>query len=434
MAEPGLTACLIVKDEAAALPSCLAALDRIRPVLREICVYDTGSGDGTPELARRSGCRVVEGYWDDDFARARNAAMDLAQTDWVLSIDADEQLVTETDRMRRLLEFARRERLDTLVLDMDDVRDGVCVSSSPLVRMFRPDVAQFRNRVHEIIAARNGSTLRGARVGRPVAHIAHHGYGPSAAMERRRERNSRLGDVEVSELLAQGADADRLVEALVNRGRSRSIGGEQAAGIEDWESARRLATTSPFRTWAGELLASAHIERRDFAAVSSILTELSREGSDPEQLAWLAGRAFAAAGQPREALECLRQVTQPTSALGLQGGLAPVLQARMMAAAEVGDTETAIEAALPLLARHGVVHGFGRLVLLCWAPRPPEALAARLLAEGVAHRTALVQEFARWGEAGLAVSAALADEGPQVARPAPLAGLSENAGRESSTP
>ena len=64
-------ACLIVKDEEAHLPRCLAALEKLRPLLGRICVYDTGSRDATVELARAAGCVVTQGYWDDDFARAK---------------------------------------------------------------------------------------------------------------------------------------------------------------------------------------------------------------------------------------------------------------------------------------------------------------------------------------------------------------------------
>lgn len=407
MAARMLTACLIVKDEATFLPRCLESLVKLRPTLREICVYDTGSTDGTPELARRAGCRVVQGHWDDDFARARNAAVDLARTDWVLSIDADERVHSDSVRMARLLDYAHRKGLESLVLKLDDIRGGVCVGSCPSVRMHRPEVAHFRNRIHEIVVRKDGMGLRGARVQSDVAFISHHGYGQADAMVRRRERNSRIGDLEVDELVGQHAGADRLVEALVNRGRSRAVGRDAVAGIPDWEVARRLDTDSPFRTWAGELLASAYIERGDITTTAVLLAELSAEGSHEDEVAWLTGRAFLAAGRPWEALACLRSVDRPVTALGWTTSPAPVLQARMLAAAEVGEVDEALAAALPLFARHGVIHGFGRLLLLCWGDRSLEELAVRLVDESTDHLDALGAEFSQLGERGRELAAAL---------------------------
>ncbi len=408
IAAGGVTACLIVKDETAFIADCVRSLMGLRPVVREVCVLDTGSTDGTQDVARRLGCRVVQGAWQDDFALARNTVVALAQTPWVLSIDADEVLHSDTLRLSRLIDTADARGLESLVLELDDVRDGRTVSTTPIVRMFRPEAARFRNRIHEIVVHRDGRPLRGARVPRDVAHLTHHGYGPAAAMQRRRDRNSRIGDLEVDDLLAQGAAADQVVEALVNRGRSKAIGGSEAEGIPDWLAARALTTDSPFRALAGELLASAYIDQGDVSAASHLLGQLGAEGSDASQIAWLAGRAFAAAGRPAEALDCLRHVDRPINARGLVGSAAPVLQARMLAAAEVGDTEEALRSAIPLLARHGVIHGFGRIVLLCRGGHEPEELAGLLVAAGVEHVPALIAEFGRHEGEGARVAAELA--------------------------
>ncbi len=85
-----LSACLIVRDEEQALPRCLASL---RTLVDEVVVYDTGSTDSTGELARQAGARVIEGYWDDDFGRARNACLQHCRGESILWIDADECFV-----------------------------------------------------------------------------------------------------------------------------------------------------------------------------------------------------------------------------------------------------------------------------------------------------------------------------------------------------
>src|SRR5207302_9427841 len=95
-----LAAALIVKDEERLLPACL---DSLQGFVDEIVVSDTGSTDSTRETARAAGPRVIEGYWDDDFARARNAALDACDAHWVLSIDADEVVETDPKQMRPLI-------------------------------------------------------------------------------------------------------------------------------------------------------------------------------------------------------------------------------------------------------------------------------------------------------------------------------------------
>jgi tetratricopeptide (TPR) repeat protein len=93
---PLLTAALIVRDEAAVLEDCL---ESIADVADEIVIVDTGSTDGTIDIARRRGAVVIEHPWADDFAEARNVGLERATGDWVLYIDADERLV-EPDRHR----------------------------------------------------------------------------------------------------------------------------------------------------------------------------------------------------------------------------------------------------------------------------------------------------------------------------------------------
>ena len=93
---PLLTAALIVRDEAAVLNECLASIDG---VVDEIVVVDTGSTDGTCDIARSWGAVLVERPWTDNFSEARNAALDQANGEWILYIDADERLV-DPDRRR----------------------------------------------------------------------------------------------------------------------------------------------------------------------------------------------------------------------------------------------------------------------------------------------------------------------------------------------
>ena len=84
-----VSAAMIVRNERHHLAACL---DRLDGVLDEIIVVDTGSTDGTVELASRPGVRLLQHSWTNDFSAARNAALDAVSCNWVLYIDADERL------------------------------------------------------------------------------------------------------------------------------------------------------------------------------------------------------------------------------------------------------------------------------------------------------------------------------------------------------
>lgn len=86
---PTLGLCMIVKNEAAHLERCIRS---VAPIIDQAVVVDTGSDDETPSLARRLGAQVIETSWPGDFACARNIGLDAIKTDWVLILDADEEI------------------------------------------------------------------------------------------------------------------------------------------------------------------------------------------------------------------------------------------------------------------------------------------------------------------------------------------------------
>jgi len=80
---------MIVKDEAFFLDDCIAA---VASLVDEIVIVDTGSTDGTREIALKYTDRVYDFEWIDDFAAARNFGLERATGDWALVLDADETI------------------------------------------------------------------------------------------------------------------------------------------------------------------------------------------------------------------------------------------------------------------------------------------------------------------------------------------------------
>ena len=86
-----VSASMIVRNEAERLGAALGSLSSLA-CLDEIVVVDTGSTDGTQDIARQFGARVHEQPWQDDFAFHRNHCLELCRNDWLLILDGDEEL------------------------------------------------------------------------------------------------------------------------------------------------------------------------------------------------------------------------------------------------------------------------------------------------------------------------------------------------------
>jgi len=84
-----LSVCLIIKNEENCLERCLSS---IKAIADEIIVIDTGSTDNSVEIASEFGAEVYFIEWLNDFSSARNYSLDQASGEWILIIDADEEL------------------------------------------------------------------------------------------------------------------------------------------------------------------------------------------------------------------------------------------------------------------------------------------------------------------------------------------------------
>ena len=143
---PQLSLCMIVKNEEAILAKCL---ESVKGVVDEMIVLDTGSTDRTVAIAEEYGAKTPRFSWCDDFSAARNEALRHVTGDWVLVLDADEQL-NPAIANRLKTEIAKEQNL---VINL--IRQEIGAKQSPYSltsRLFRhhPKI-QFSRPYHALI-------------------------------------------------------------------------------------------------------------------------------------------------------------------------------------------------------------------------------------------------------------------------------------------
>ncbi|HEX3857848.1 MAG TPA: glycosyltransferase [Verrucomicrobiae bacterium] len=185
-----LSVCLIVKNEEKFLAQCL---DSIRNFAQQIIVVDTGSTDRTIEIAKEFGAEIYSHAWNDDFSAARNAALEHATGDWVLMLDADEELPeAEHEKLR-----ADMKKSDVIACRLPLVnREKETEGQSFVPRFFRnaPGV-YYSGRIHEQVFPSLLALGKswGLKTAFGTAQLLHHGYTKEMVRDRNKiERNLKL--------------------------------------------------------------------------------------------------------------------------------------------------------------------------------------------------------------------------------------------------
>ncbi len=172
---PALTVTIITRDEVDRLEEAVASA----AFADEIVIVDSGSTDGTLELARRLTPRVITRDWPG-YAAQKNFAAGQASHDWILSVDADERLSPDlAAEIRALLAAGPRQAafrvprvsfyLGTWIRSTDWYPDYQ-------VRLYDRRAASWAgDYVHESVRTEGGvGRLRGELLHVPYRDISHH--------------------------------------------------------------------------------------------------------------------------------------------------------------------------------------------------------------------------------------------------------------------
>lgn len=189
MNKSSLSLCMIVKNEAESLADCLQSVQNIAD---QIVIVDTGSSDETISIAENFGAEVYNFKWQNHFAKARNHSIRYANGDWILWMDADEELMPESQEI--LINLLKNEyRPVAYKIQIQNLqKDQKTVIISDAHRLFTNNHGiRFSGRIHEQISPsiKNlGGEIRNSNV-----NIFHKGYSFTDERESKKQsRNKKL--------------------------------------------------------------------------------------------------------------------------------------------------------------------------------------------------------------------------------------------------
>ena len=181
-----LSVIVITKNEAHNIGACLQSVI----FADQLVVLDSGSRDGTLEIARTIGAEVSENYDWQGFGIQKNRALAMARCDWVLSIDADERVTPALHA--EIMATIHAPAFEAYSFPRLSSYCGQYIRYSGwhpdrVTRLFKRHCAQFScELVHEKI-------VTSSRVGQLASHLLHESFTDFEAVLQKVDRYSSAG-------------------------------------------------------------------------------------------------------------------------------------------------------------------------------------------------------------------------------------------------
>jgi glycosyltransferase involved in cell wall biosynthesis len=167
---PSISVVIITKNEEANIRRCIESIKWAD----EIVIVDSGSTDGTLDICREYGCRIIEREWEG-YAAQKNFAIEQTTGDWVLSLDADEEVTPElADEIRQAVESGGADAYDMPRLNRflgKWMRHGGWYPDRQL-RLLKRGMGAFKSvPIHEHIELQHGASP--GHLGEPLLHYTY---------------------------------------------------------------------------------------------------------------------------------------------------------------------------------------------------------------------------------------------------------------------
>lgn len=178
---------MIVKNEEKNIKRCL---DSIESIADEIIIVDTGSNDETLNICSSYNAKVINHKWNNDFSEARNVSLEYATKDYILFLDADEEISKEDlEKLKALL--SSKKLAEGYFFRLTNIINGTEVGEYVVFRFFKNKRKyRFRGKVHEQIANCIQKHNKDKCIENIDIKIYHYGYDPNKVnIESKYKRN-----------------------------------------------------------------------------------------------------------------------------------------------------------------------------------------------------------------------------------------------------
>lgn len=178
---------MITKNESKNIGRCLKS---VQSIADEIIVVDTGSTDDTVDIAKSLGALVLEHKWNNDFSAARNVSLDHATKDWVLVLDADEELEPEEAAKIKAL-IQQPTPLKAFYLRLVNIINETDIGNAIVLRLFiNGHDHRFKGKLHEQIINKLQDKYGNDCIGETPYRILHYGYDPNVSNADKKSRRN----------------------------------------------------------------------------------------------------------------------------------------------------------------------------------------------------------------------------------------------------
>lgn len=180
----------MIKNEEKYLENTLKSIINMKNKIEiEIVILDTGSKDKSISIAKKYTDKIYFKDWNNNFAEMRNESIKYAKGDWILVVDADEELV-EYDKLVSFFENNTYKKFNSASIEIKNIHceNEEMYSMGSVVRLFKntPEF-KYEGSIHEQ-PLYNGPTYNN------IAKFNHYGYmyGDEEVKNKKLKRNEEL--------------------------------------------------------------------------------------------------------------------------------------------------------------------------------------------------------------------------------------------------
>ncbi|MBQ8999292.1 MAG: glycosyltransferase [Clostridium sp.] len=169
-----LSIVMIVKNEEENLLKSLPSLDKLRDKINcELIILDTGSTDNSINISKQYTKYIYQSTWENNFSISRNKAISYAKGEWVLIVDADEELIN-CDNLIDFFNSKKYMQYNSALVTLrnftsEDLSTYINLNS---IRLFKKKGFKYEGAIHEqpiykcpVYKPKNG-----------IAYFNHYGY------------------------------------------------------------------------------------------------------------------------------------------------------------------------------------------------------------------------------------------------------------------